>query len=115
MSTKIYLGVTDSRWFNYLAAQQPDEVNFWMPGASGFKALPEAGLFLFKLKSPNDFVVGVGFFVRYTRLPVMLAWDAFGQKIRKRERLLPLSGPSTGSPAQGSRGAAGSGLSAVAQ
>ncbi len=80
MSTKIYLGVTDYRWFNYLAAQQPDEANFWMPGASGFKALPEAGLFLFKLKSPNDFVVGGGFFVRYTRLPVMLAWDAFGQK-----------------------------------
>ena len=80
MSTKIYLGVTDSRWFNYLAAQQPDEVNFWMPGASGFKALSEAGLFLFKLKSPNDFVVGGGFFVRYTRLPVMLAWGAFGQK-----------------------------------
>ncbi len=92
MSTKIYLGVTDSRWFNYLAAQQPDEVNFWMPGASGFKALPEAGLFLFKLKSPNDFVVGGGFFVRYTRLPVMLAWDAFGQKngVESRPQLLSI-------------------------
>ena len=80
MSRKIYVGVTDSRWFHYLAAQKPDEVNFWMPGGSGFRALPEAGLFLFKLKSPHNFVVGGGFFVRYTRLPLMLAWDAFGQK-----------------------------------
>jgi len=46
MSSKFYVGVTDSRWFNYLAAQKPDEVNFWMPGASGFRILPEAGLFL---------------------------------------------------------------------
>ena len=80
MSRKVYVGVTDSRWFHYLAAQKPDEVNFWMPGGSGFRALPEAGLFLFKLKSPHNFVVGGGFFVRYTRLPLMLAWEAFGQK-----------------------------------
>lgn len=80
MSGRFYIGVTDSRWFHYLAALKPDEVNFWMPGGSGFKALPEAGLFLFKLKSPNDFIVGGGFFVRFTRLPLMLAWDAFGQK-----------------------------------
>ena len=92
MSKKIYLGVTDSRWFGYLAAQKPDEVNFWMPGATGFRALPEAGLFLFKLKSPNDFVVGGGFFVRYTRLPVMLAWDAFAQKngVESLPRLLSI-------------------------
>lgn len=80
LTGKFYVGVTDSRWFHYLAALKPDEVNFWMPGGSGFKALPEAGLFLFKLKSPNNFIVGGGFFVRYTRLPLMLAWEAFGQK-----------------------------------
>jgi putative restriction endonuclease len=77
---KIYVGVTDSKWFHFLAARRPDEVNFWMPGASGFKALSEAGLFLFKLKNPHNAVVGGGFFVRYTRLPLMLAWEAFGEK-----------------------------------
>lgn len=80
MHTRYYVGVTDSRWFHYLAAQRPDEVNFWMPGATGFRALPEAGLFLFKLHYPDNFVVGGGYFVRYTRLPAMLAWEAFGQK-----------------------------------
>jgi putative restriction endonuclease len=80
LTGKFYIGVTDSRWFHFLAALKPDEVNFWMPGGSGFKALPEAGLFLFKLKSPNNFIVGGGFFVRYIRLPLMLAWETFGQK-----------------------------------
>lgn len=80
MATSIYVGVTDSRWFHYLAARQPDEVNFWMPGASGFRALPEAGLFLFKLRYPRNLIVGGGYFVRYTRLPLMLAWEAFGKK-----------------------------------
>jgi len=46
----------------------------------GFRALPEGGLFLFKLHYPENFVVGGGFFVRYTRLPLTLAWDAFGNK-----------------------------------
>ncbi|MDT8321826.1 MAG: HNH endonuclease [Xanthomonadales bacterium] len=81
MSSKFYVGVTDSRWFRYLAARTPDEVNFWMPSPKvGFRALPEGGLFLFKLHHPENFVVGGGFFVRYTRLPLMLAWDAFGAK-----------------------------------
>lgn len=81
MSSKFYVGVTDSRWFHYLAARAPDEVNFWIPSPKvGFRALPESGLFLFKLHYPQNFVVGGGFFVRYTRLPLMLAWDAFGAK-----------------------------------
>jgi len=80
MSSKFYVGVTDGRWFRHLAATKPDEVNFWMPGGTGFRALPEAGLFLFKLHFPDNFIVGGGFFVRYTRLPLMLAWEAFGNK-----------------------------------
>ena len=81
MSTQFYVGVTDARWFRYLAARAPDEVNFWIPSPKvGFRALPEGGLFLFKLHYPENFVVGGGFFVRYTRLPLTLAWDAFGNK-----------------------------------
>jgi putative restriction endonuclease len=36
--------------------------------------------FLFKLHSPDDFVVGGGFFGHFSILPVSLAWEAFGQK-----------------------------------
>ena len=31
-SIKIYVGVTDLDWFEYLSARNPDEVNFWQPG-----------------------------------------------------------------------------------
>lgn len=80
MPIKMYVGVTDSRWFHYLAERRPDEVNFWKPGGGGFRALPEAGLFLFKLKKPHNAIAGGGFFLRFTRLPVSLAWNAFGDK-----------------------------------
>jgi len=81
MSNKFYVGVTDGRWFRYLAAAKPDEVNFWIPSPKvGFRALSEGGLFLFKLHYPENFIVGGGFFVRYTRLPLMLAWSAFEEK-----------------------------------
>src|SRR5262249_12302889 len=36
--------------------------------------------FLFKLHSPDNFIVGGGFFVRYSSLPASLAWDAFDRK-----------------------------------
>ena len=35
---------------------------------------------LFKLHSPNNYIVGGGFFVRHSILPISLAWDAFGIK-----------------------------------
>ena len=81
MTGKLYVGVTDARWFHFLAARDPDEVNFWIPSPNvGFRALPEGGLFLFKLHYPDNFIVGGGYFVRYTRLPLTLAWTAFEQK-----------------------------------
>ena len=36
--------------------------------------------FLFKLHAPLNFVVGGGFFVRFTALPCFLAWAAFREK-----------------------------------
>lgn len=76
---KIYVGVTDEKWFRTLKALPScDEVNFWMPGARLFKALEPNGMFLFKLHKPNNFIVGGGIFVRSTVLPTFLAWDAFG-------------------------------------
>lgn len=78
---KIWVGVTDEGWFNYLRARNPDEVNFWQPsGGREFKALQPGEPFLFKLHSPKNFIVGGGFFVRYSPLPFSLAWEAFGEK-----------------------------------
>ncbi|MCG3201464.1 MAG: hypothetical protein NFCOHLIN_01334 [Gammaproteobacteria bacterium] len=36
--------------------------------------------FLFKLHSPKNFIVGGGFFIRFSQLPCFLAWEAFGEK-----------------------------------
>jgi putative restriction endonuclease len=78
---KIWVGVTDRDWFDRLSKQDPDEVNFWQPSGSRlFRVLEPGEPFLFKLHSPNNFIVGGGHFVRSSPLPASLAWDAFGEK-----------------------------------
>lgn len=78
---KFYIGVTDDNWFHFLAQHKPDEVNFWRPrDKSNFKVIQEGAPFLFKLHSPNNFIVGGGFFVKHLFLPLSLTWDAFGIK-----------------------------------
>lgn len=78
---KLRIGVTDQGWFEYLRNRKPDEVNFWQPsGTRSFRALEPGEPFLFKLHSPHNFIVGGGFFVRYSPLPCSLAWEAFGDK-----------------------------------
>ncbi|NLY75372.1 MAG: HNH endonuclease [Firmicutes bacterium] len=78
---KFYLAVTDNQWFHFLSNLHPDEINFWQPGGkTGFKAIEPGAPFLFKLHSPYNYIVGGGFFVRHTFLPISLAWDAFGEK-----------------------------------
>lgn len=79
MRMKIYVGITDYDWFNTLKQAKCDEVNFWKPGGrTNFKALNEGELFLFKLHSPRDYIVGGGFFLKFSILPSSLAWEAFG-------------------------------------
>lgn len=76
---KLWVGVTDRNWFEFLRARQPEEVNFWQPSAKRRAAVLEAGApFLFKLHAPHNVIVGGGFFVRYSALPARLAWEAFG-------------------------------------
>ena len=77
---KIYVGVTDKEWFEHLREQQPEEVNFWKPGSSNFKALQTNDMFLFKLHHPHNCIVGGGFFVRFSLLPPSIAWQAFALK-----------------------------------
>jgi putative restriction endonuclease len=79
---RAYVGVTDKEWYDRLSSQVDlDEVNFWQPsGNTLFRALDPGELFLFKLHSPDDFIVGGGFFAHFSLLPVSLAWDTFEVK-----------------------------------
>jgi putative restriction endonuclease len=78
---KFWVGVTDKGWFTALRSQRPDEVNFWQPSGRPVAAFLEPGVpFLFKLHSPDNFIVGGGSFVRFSALPARLAWEAFGSK-----------------------------------
>ena len=77
---RAFVGVTDGDWYELLAAQAHlEEVNFWQPGGNRvFRVLEPGELFLFKLHSPQNFIVGGGVFAHATILPISLAWDAFG-------------------------------------
>jgi putative restriction endonuclease len=77
---RAYAGITDRDWFECLRRiPKLDEVNFWQPsGNREFKAILPGELFLFKLHSPNNFIVGGGIFVHFSLLPISLAWETFG-------------------------------------
>lgn len=76
---KFYLGVTDNNWYNYLARQNREDLNFWQPGGNSvFRILTPGEPFLFKLKSPINAIGGMGFFSSHTFLPISVAWDVFG-------------------------------------
>lgn len=77
---QMYVGITDYEWFEFLKERNANEVNFWKPGTQPFKALNENDLFLFKLHAPQNYIVGGGFFVKYSFIPTYLAWNAFGEK-----------------------------------
>jgi putative restriction endonuclease len=77
---KAYVGVTDREWFELLSRLPVlEEVNFWQPsGNRQFRALSPGELFLFKLHSPANFIVGGGIFAHSSLLPISLAWESFG-------------------------------------
>ena len=75
---KMYIGVTDNNWYENLKNGDHDEINFWRPGGkTPFKALNVGDMFLFKLHNPLNYLVGGGFFLNFSLLPISLAWDAF--------------------------------------
>lgn len=78
MSVRLIVAVTDGDWFDQLR-QQPNlaEVNFWSPSDTNFRALQPGELFLFKLHSPHNFIVGGGIFAHANLMPCSLAWEAF--------------------------------------
>ena len=80
MTIKLVVAVTDGNWYQLLRQRQDlDEVNFWSPSPTNFKALDRGELFLFKLHAPNNFIVGGGIFTYASTLPCSLAWEAFGE------------------------------------
>jgi len=79
---RAYVAVTDRDWYRFLR-ERPDlgEVNFWQPGGSRlFRRLDAGHPFLFKLHAPENFIVGGGFFVHFSQLPVRIAWETFAEK-----------------------------------
>jgi putative restriction endonuclease len=76
-----YVGITNKDWFSFLRREPNlEEVNFWRPSdKQQFKAIRPGELFLFKLHSPINFIVGGGIFALYRSLPISLAWESFGR------------------------------------
>ncbi|MBC8123393.1 MAG: HNH endonuclease [Gemmatimonadaceae bacterium] len=85
---RLFVGVTDFDWYSLHASRSGvEEVNFWKPSPEAtFKALKPGEPFLFKLHAPRNYIVGGGFFARFVRLPLSLAWDAFGENNGARSR-----------------------------
>lgn len=78
---KFWLGVTDNDWFDFLSRADVDEVNFWQPsGTAPFVRLESGAPFLFKLKRPYNHIAGGGTFVKFSTLPLSLAWEVFETK-----------------------------------
>jgi len=102
---KFWVGVTDRGWYEHLHVRAPDEVNFWQPSSRKLAEFLEPGVpFLFKLHAPDNFIVGGGFFVRFSALPARLAWEAFREKngvtdyAKLRQRIEHFRGAIKGDP-----------------
>jgi putative restriction endonuclease len=81
LNVRLYIAITDGDWYRHLSRFKPDEVNLWQPSArTHFSALDPGEPLLFKLHSPDDYLVGGGFFSHFTILPVIFVWSAFEEK-----------------------------------
>jgi len=77
---KLYVGITDRDWFQFLRTRSAAEMNFSHPrGITAFNVIGPGELFLFKLKYPENKIVGGAYLVRHTILPLNLAWEVFGE------------------------------------
>ena len=77
---KLYVGITDRDWFQFLRARNAVEMNFWRPrSTSDFGAIKPGEVFLFKTRFPENKIVGGALLVRHTTLPLDLAWSTFSE------------------------------------
>lgn len=73
------IAITDYDWYELLRNQQGlEETNFWKPSATRAFHADAFSPFIFKLRAPHNAICGFGFFARYSRLLVWLAWECFG-------------------------------------
>ena len=77
---RAYVGVTDGRWYRFLAARpELTEVNFWRPGGgNAFRALQPGEPFFFKSHYPQNQIVGGGFYSGFVPMRVSEAWELLG-------------------------------------
>jgi putative restriction endonuclease len=77
---RAYVGVTDGRWYRFLAARpELTEVNFWRPGGgNAFRALQPGEPFFFKSHYPQNQMVGGGFYSGFVPMRVSEAWELLG-------------------------------------
>ncbi|MCY3883696.1 MAG: HNH endonuclease [Gammaproteobacteria bacterium] len=79
MSVTMVVAHTDPNWYDFLKRNQLyDEINFWRPSATSFKALLPGELFLFKSKTGSKGIVGGGWFSTFRFMECFLAWEVFG-------------------------------------
>lgn len=77
-----FVANTDYDWFTHLRAMEPpiDEVNFWMPKSQAtFRALTPGEPLFFKLKAARNAIAGFGYFAHFSRLPVSMVWQVYGE------------------------------------
>jgi putative restriction endonuclease len=77
-----FVANTDYQWFTHLGAIEPpiDEVNFWKPGSgTNFGVLVPGEPLFFKLKAPYNAIAGFGYFAHFSRLPVSMVWQVYGE------------------------------------
>ena len=79
-TSSAFIANADFAWFSHFLhhSEPPDEVDFWQPSPHGFKAIAPGAPFFFRLGAPRKAIAGFGFFARYERVPVWLAWESFG-------------------------------------
>jgi len=77
----LYISPTNYKWYSMLMGLHPDEVNFWLPSAGrNFRALEPGEPLLFKSKTKDTgiggpgYIMGGGFFVRFVKSTVNVAW-----------------------------------------
>jgi len=78
---KYYVAVTTDAFYFQLRDDNPKQpINFWRPTTRAFRALAPGDLFLFKLHSPRDYVVGGGTFSEFRIHTAAQAWKEFGSR-----------------------------------
>ncbi|WP_422733297.1 HNH endonuclease [Micromonospora sp. WMMD558] len=77
---RAYVGVTDERWYRFLAARPHlNEINFWRPSGGAFRALTIGEPFFFKAHYPLNRIIGGGFFSGFATLRISEAWELLGE------------------------------------